>query len=167
MTKYFWPSLVNAQMDARCGTELPPLIRSLTETLGTGDRSQWAKNASAVPLFSEHQIAESSGEVPSRAGPKSFMAASFARQIVLPESSKRAGQPACSNTKTTSDFINQNFKSQPGHRSLSRLQTFGTSRKAAGKSSRTENSLTVFNRRLSATHTIASGAYSASNCRQA
>src|SRR5262245_51099677 len=86
--------------------------------------------------------------------------------MTLSESIKSAGQPAFSNANTTSDFIDKYLQLYCTG-TLSQLPVSGTSRKAAGKSSRTENSFMLRSDRLSATQTLASAAYSASNCRQA
>src|SRR5258706_9437367 len=73
-------------------------------------------------------------------------------------SARSAGQKAFSNAKRMSNFI--------GTVQLA-AHTCGTSTKAAGSNSLTENSRMARNDRLSPTQTFASGAYSANNCLQA
>ena len=69
---------------------------------------------------------------------------------------RSTGQPAFSNPKAISDFISRNFQ-LAGYNleAVSQSESWGTLTKAAGNSSRTENSFTARNARLSATQTAA------------
>src|SRR4051812_43717375 len=83
-------------------------------------------------------------------------------------STRNAGQPAFSKRKATSDFMNSEFQSEfyilaP----VSQSESLGMTMKAVGNNSRTVNSLMTCRAWLSAIHTLAFGAYSANNWRQA
>src|SRR5258706_15728121 len=105
MIKNFSWSRVKEQIAEVNGCEIPPLTRSLNEALPIGLRSQPARKCSAVAVFSDDQMADKSETPPSTGAPNNFTAASLARQILPEPSTSIAGHPACSKTKTASNFI--------------------------------------------------------------
>jgi hypothetical protein len=113
--------------------------------------------------FSGDQIADNCGDSEANAAPNVFVAAVFERNTTPPAFNSNAGQAALSKPNTTSGFIQIN-QGIVAYRSFEKFQGMTN---ADGRSSRTVNSLILVNARLSATHTFASAAYSASNCRHA
>src|ERR1017187_7124413 len=165
--KNFCSSFVNEQIETENDFAPPPLTRNFNGTASTGEPSHCARNCSAVGPRSTAQMAASEGLSPSAMAPKVLMAAWFAREITPASSMSNAGQPAFSNAKKTSDFITTFHRSSQISADVPQSDFPGTATNAAGSNSTTENSLTAVSFRLSATKTFASGAYSASSCRQA
>ena len=144
-------------------TDVPFATRNFKSAVGVGDFCHRAKNPSGIPPFSCDQIASNCGISPASASPNTSIAAVFARNTTQLAFNSNDGHAAPSKPNTTSGFIQIN-RSIVAYRSFEKIQGMTN---AHGRSFRTGNSLILFNARLSATSTLAPGAYSASNCRHA
>src|SRR6202142_3329317 len=128
---------------------------------------QRLKKSSGVPLFSGAQIADNGGDSLAMAAPNVLTADMLARRMTNPEFTSIAGQAALSRPNTISGFMqshHSNPSSVPAYLVLGKFQGMTN---AEGSSPRTVKSRILPSARLSATHTFAAGAYSASNWRQA
>ena len=127
----------------------PSLPWNLSSSVGTAERSHWARNCSAVlaVLGRPNRRQPRGRRLPGRRR-RGLTAAGLAPQMAPAPSTRSAGQPAFSNAKATSDFINRIFQ-LAAYRLESRFlnpNLPAPRRRRRAASSLTENSLIVAQR---------------------